>query len=320
MSISDILSIDEVNTLLHEDGKKPQNPEQAAQDGVPLNFYDFISEYHKSVTKSRGFEVINQNVASELSDSLLTLLPKNISVDALEPEITTYEHSLKKTTQASTLSQFYINQARDLVLVRLEQSFLSTATNLLFSGQNAAPAPRPIGHVDVTLSKHLSTLLCGALKKAWQTVMIFHFDFVKTAPKTRLPSAINPSDKVIILPYALTLEGTRTRVECYLPYRVLNAASHKLNQEKSQNSTDEQTLWANALKTNTYNAPINLSAEITETQIKLKDVIHLKPGDVITINNPSTGYLLAEGMKLCKVKCGVHDGLKVVEIMDRIEN
>ena len=83
-------------------------------------------------------------------------------------------------------------------------------------------------------------------------------------------------------------------------------------------NVNEQTEWANTLKKNINNANINISAEITETQIKLKDVMNLKVGDVISIDNPSIGNLLAEGMKVFKVKCGVHEGTKVVEIMERI--
>ena len=86
MSASDILSNDEMNTLLNESGSKSRDPELAAADGVPLNFNDFISEYHKSVTKSRGFQVVNLTFAAELRERLHRVLRKKVSVEVIEPE------------------------------------------------------------------------------------------------------------------------------------------------------------------------------------------------------------------------------------------
>lgn len=321
MSASDVLSSDEMDTLLNEKGSKNRDPDQAAADGVPHNFYDFISEYHKSITKSRGFQVVNMTFAAELRERFNRILRKKIMIEVIEPEASTFEQYLENNNDQSTLNLIQVSPSNTFMLIMLDQHLLYSCIEILFGGktERSNEIEREFGHVDLKLSKLLSHLVTDAIKNSFDTVLDINFEYIKTAKDHMMPNRINSTDKIIIMQYTVKIDDKSSRIDICFPHSVLNSASKLItNEDVNTLNVNEQAQWANSLKQNVNGANINISAEITETDIKLKDVMNLKVGDVISIDNPSIGYLLAEGVKVFKVKCGVHDGTKVVEIMERI--
>lgn len=323
MSARDILSDEEIDTLLNEEpGQKPA-PEQAVLDGVPLNFYDFISEYHKSITKSRGFKTINLMFTSELRDRLTSFLHKKIQVEATEPEVSTFEQYLKCNDTRAMLSLHKIKPSNTFMLIMLDQTLLSSAIELLFGGSvsYSADVNREFGHTDIKTSKILSDIICDAISQSWDRVLNFNFEFIKTSKEPMMPKIINSCEKIIISHYTIKIDDINAQLDICLPHNLINSVSDKLsNEERKVENPHSQEQWQADLKNNIYNANINLSAEITETKIKLKDVVNLKVGDIISIDNPNVGTLLAENMKLFKVRCCAKDGAKVAQIMDRIND
>lgn len=319
MSARDVLSTDEMNTLLHEDGRKPLDPDQAARDGMPLHFYDFISEYHKSLTKSRSFQIINLTFAAELKERLFKILRKKIPVEVIEPEVSTFEQYLNNNTEQSVLNLMKIPNSNDFALILLDRYLLFSCTEILFGGKpiDSAKLLRDFSHVDLRLSQLFCEHISESLQLAWENSLNLDLQHVKSSKELILPNRLNRNEKIIIMQYRIKIDEITSRLDICIPHTLISDAV--ANEKIINNSDDdEHTEWTQALKQNLYNANINISAEITEAQISLKDVANLSVGDVIAIDNPSQGFLLAEGEKIFKVKCGVHDGTKVVEVIERI--
>lgn len=321
MSTHELLSKDEMHTLLHEPSGQPAGRHHAADDGVRPHFYDFISEYHKSITKSRGFELINLNFASELREQLHRTLRVKPLIDIIEPEIATFEQYLQNNHEPSLLNMLRVDETDTYLLMMLDKQLLFSGIEILFGStpSQSASLNREFAHVDFRIAKLFCQRITEALQHAWESILNLQLELVKTTKEHLIPNNIKRSEKIIILQYRITIDTISSRLDICLPHSLVNGVSDQLNHDDiSKKPTEEDSDWAHTLRNNLHNANINLSAEITETDILLKDVLALKVGDVISIDNPSVGYLLAEGEKIFRVNCGVQDGTKVVEVIERI--
>src|SRR5690606_26601101 len=83
---------------------------------------------------------------------------------------------------------------------------------------------------------------------------------------------------------------------------------------------DQDERWGNALREDMLGVSVPLSATIARRQLKLRDILHMAPGDVIPVELPDDVILRANGVPTFKVKLGAHKGnlaLQVLEPMQR---
>ncbi|MNH13266.1 Flagellar motor switch protein FliM [compost metagenome] len=62
-----------------------------------------------------------------------------------------------------------------------------------------------------------------------------------------------------------------------------------------------------------------LSATVARRQLKLRDILHMQPGDVIPVELPDELILRANGVPSFKAKLGSHKGTLALQIIDPIE-
>ena len=62
-----------------------------------------------------------------------------------------------------------------------------------------------------------------------------------------------------------------------------------------------------------------LSATVARRQLKLRDILHMQPGDVIPVELPDHMVLCANGVPSFKVKLGAHKGNLALQVIDPIE-
>lgn len=321
MSARDILTEEELNTLLNEELGAIPVPERAVQDGVPLNFYDFISEYHKSITKTKGFMHRHASFITHLKNKLNKLTNQHWHMVPHEVEVTTCEQYLKNA-QPGHLNVVKLNTANRLVLCAFDRTLINGAVESLFGGDaaNIQPGDHSSGIINTMLNEKLTQAISESLQHTWQPILDFDFTRLDSQDDAILSKLHNSDNKIIVCHYQCQFQQTNVRFDVCLPHCLITSVSDQLNQdEQATNHSDSLDEWRDALTHNVNNANISLSAEIAETQIKLAQALKLQVGDVITVDNPHLGYLLAEGMKLYKMKCASRDGTKVVELLEPIQ-
>ena len=62
-----------------------------------------------------------------------------------------------------------------------------------------------------------------------------------------------------------------------------------------------------------------LSATVARRQLKLRDILHMQPGDVIPVELPDNVIMRANGVPTFKVKLGAHKGNLALQVLDPIE-
>ena len=87
----------------------------------------------------------------------------------------------------------------------------------------------------------------------------------------------------------------------------------QLGQQKRERDAAEDTRWQHSLRGRVIDAVVNVASHVGRTQMTLKDVAELAPGDVIMITNPQRGTVHAQRVPVLEGRFGVHDGRYAVE-------
>ncbi|NDM57121.1 FliM/FliN family flagellar motor switch protein, partial [Klebsiella pneumoniae] len=64
---------------------------------------------------------------------------------------------------------------------------------------------------------------------------------------------------------------------------------------------------------------VPLGATVVRRQLKLRDILHMQPGDVIPVEMPEHMVMRANGVPAFKVKLGAHKGNLALQILEAVE-
>jgi flagellar motor switch protein FliM len=105
-----------------------------------------------------------------------------------------------------------------------------------------------------------------------------------------------------------------------MPYSMIEQIREMLDAGFQSDVDDQDERWVKSLREDIMDVSVPLSATVAKRQLKLRDILHMQPGDVIPVDIPENVILCASGVPAFKVKLGAHKGnlaLQVLEPIDR---
>jgi len=82
---------------------------------------------------------------------------------------------------------------------------------------------------------------------------------------------------------------------------------------------DQDERWIKALREDILDVSVPVGATVVRRQLRLRDILHMQPGDVIPVDMPEYMIMRANGVPAFKVKLGAHKGNLSLQILDPID-
>ena len=82
---------------------------------------------------------------------------------------------------------------------------------------------------------------------------------------------------------------------------------------------DQDERWIKALREDILDVNVPLGATLARRELKLRDILHMQPGDVIPVELPEQMIMRANGVPAFKVKLGAHKGNLALQILEPVE-
>jgi flagellar motor switch protein FliM len=168
----------------------------------------------------------------------------------------------------------------------------------------------------------LSALTWEDLENAWATVEKIGCSFVRTEVNPQFVGIVPPTDVVIASTFDVELENANGTITIVIPYSTIEPIKQKLSSgfQIESDQTDKK-LWTKIIKDQLLVTDCNLKVNLGETEIQLKDLMNLQIGDVIPLDQDSTGEfnVQVEGVNKFKGYYGIHHGTVAVQVTRTIE-
>ncbi len=168
--------------------------------------------------------------------------------------------------------------------------------------------------------QNLMDLAFHDLVKAWAPVMDVEFEFINREVNPQFANIVSPTEVVVVSKIHIELEGGGGDMHITVPYSMLEPIREILDAGVQSDRTDLDDRWVVALRDEVRNADVELTSRLTETTISLRDVMKMKPGDIIPIEMPDKVTLRAEDIPVFRGQLGVsHDqvAIKIIEPVER---
>ncbi len=319
--MSDLLSQDEIDALLHGVDDGEVEVEDGVEDGEGRS-YDFTGEDRIVRGRMPTLEMINERFARYLRISLFQMLRRSceVSVGGIQTlKFNEYTHTLFVPTSLNIMK---MPPLRGTALFVIEPTLVFILVDNFFGGEGKFHAKiegREFTPTERRVIHMFMTLCFEDLVKAWEPVLPVDFQYQSREVNPQFANIVSPSEVVIISQIHIELDGGGGNIHVTMPYSMLEPIRELLDAGIQSDRSDVDTRWAEALQNEVRTVPIDLTATLARTKMSLRDVMYLKKGDIIPIERPDLATVWSEGLALFKGSYGIHNNQMAVKIEERYE-
>lgn len=321
MSVNDLLSQDEIDALLH--GVSSDEIETHDDtDNEEARAYDFSSQDRIVRGRMPTLEMINERYARLFRISLFNLLRRSaeIAVGGVQMlKFSEYVHSLFVPTNLNLVK---VHPLRGTALFVLDPKLVFTLVDNYFGGDGRYHTKiegREFTPTEMRVIQLIMDRVFVDLKEAWAPVYDIDFEFTHSEVNPQFANIVTPTEVVVVTVFHVELEGGGGDFHVTMPYSMLEPIREILDAgvQSDVDETDER--WICALRDEIEQAEVDLTCRLAETRLNLRDIKHLKVGDIIPIEMPKYSTICAAGVPVLRGSFGVSRGNNAVKVVEQVK-
>jgi flagellar motor switch protein FliM len=315
-STQDLLSQDEIDALLHgvDSGEVDIAPPPAPGEA---RGYDFASQDRIIRGRMPTLEMINERFARLFRIGLFNMMRRTPELTVLGMELqkfNEYTHSLYVPT---SLSLVRIKPLRGTALFVFEPKLVFAVVDNFFGGDGRYATKiegREFTPTELRVIQLLIRQAFADLKEAWSPVLPLDFEYIQSEVNPHFANIVAPSEIVVVSKFRIELDGGGGDLHVTMPYSMIEPIREQLDAGVQSDRADKDERWSVALREQIKDAEVELESELARTTITLRELMSLKPGDVLPINLPKNIDLCVDGLPLFRGSFGLNNGHNAVRI------
>ena len=324
MAVHDILSQDEVDALLNGMcGDEIDTEVAPAEDDDSTRNYDFGNEDRIIRGRMPTLEMINERFGRYLRISLFNMLRRSAEISVSSVQVMKFSEYIHTLFVPTSLNIIHMHPLRGSALIVFEPKLVFSILDNYFGGEGRFQARiegREFTATELRVINMVLNLCFKDLSEAWSPVMDMEFEFVNHEVNPQFANVVSPSEVVVISSFHIEIEGGGGDIHITLPYSMIEPIRELLDTGIQSDSSADDGRWKKSMREEVLLAEVKLSAEFTNIEMNLKNILALKAGDILPIDMPKTVITKAEGVPMFKSTFGEYKGKTALKIHEIIEH
>ncbi|MCD5993013.1 flagellar motor switch protein FliM [Pseudomonas sp. CDFA 602] len=319
MAVQDLLSQDEIDALLHGVDDGMVQTEAAGEPGS-VKSYDLTSQDRIVRGRMPTLEMINERFARYTRISMFNLLRRSADVAVGGVQVMKFGEYVHSLYVPTSLNLAKIKPLRGTALFILDAKLVFKLVDNFFGGdgRHAKIEGREFTPTELRVVRMVLDQAFIDLKEAWQAIMEVNFEYINSEVNPAMANIVGPSEAVVISTFHIELDGGGGDLHVTMPYSMIEPIREMLDAGFQSDLDDQDERWVNALKEDVLDVNVPLSTTIAQRQLPLRDILHMRPGDVIPIELADSLVMRANGVPSFKVKLGSHKGKMALQVIEPI--
>lgn len=329
--MNQVLSQSEVDALLAavSDGDvassespkaETQSTGSAKADDRKIVSYDLTSQDRIIRGRLPQLEVIYEKFMRAFRVSLSSALRKIASITLTGTEFLKFGEFINTLPMPTCMSVLRFGNLRGSALFVIESKLAYALVDSFFGG-----ADRPYTKIDgkdftpieLQIVQKVVGLAINDMEAAWASIEKIGCSFVRTEVNPQFVGIVPPTDVVIASTFDVELENASGTISIVIPYATIEPIKQKLSTgfQVESDQTDKR-LWTSIIQEQLLETDMEIKVNLGETEIKLRDLMTLKVGDVIPLDQDASGEfdVEVENVKKFKGYYGIHHGTVAVQV------
>lgn len=296
----------------------------AASDKVIVT-YDLTSQDRIIRGRLPQLEVIYEKFMRSFRVSLSASLRKIASLTLASTDFLKFGEFINTLPMPTCMSVLRFATLRGSALLVIESKLAYALVDSFFGGADRPYTKiegKEFTQIELQIVRKVVDLAIDDLEAAWASVEKIGCSFVRTEVNPQFVGIVPPTDVVIASTFDVELENANGTITIVIPYATIEPIKQKLSSgfQVESDQTDKK-LWTTIIQDQLMETEMNVQVNLGETEIKLKELMNLKVGDVIPLDQDASGEfdIQVEEVKKFKGYYGIHHGTVAVQVTKVIE-
>ena len=322
MAVSDLLSQDEIDALLHGVDDVEEEDSEGQEASADALDYDFSSQDRIVRGRMPTLEIVNERFARHMRVSLFNMMRRTaeVSINGVQMiKIGEYVHTLFVPTR---LNMVRFRPLKGTALITMEARLVFILVDNFFGGDGRYHAKiegREFTPTERRIIQMLLKLVFEDYKEAWAPVMDVGFEYLDSEVNPAMANIVSPTEVIVISSFHIELDGGGGDFHIALPYSMLEPIRELLDAGVQSDKEDTDMRWSKALRDEIMDVPVEMIAKLAETEMSLREVMDLQEGDVIPLEVPDDLTVLIEDLPTFHAKMGRSRDNVALKISDKIK-
>jgi flagellar motor switch protein FliM len=319
--LANILSQEEVDALLRGiAGGDVDTIADVVAEPSGLMLYDLTSQDRIIGGRMPTFEMMNEKFARLFRTTLSGLLRKVINISTTHTDMVKFAEFLKILPVPTSLHLFKMEPLRGTALIVVESKIIFMLVDLVFGGSGKESFKiegREFTAIENSIIKKVVMAALADLEKIWHPLGNIRTSYLRSEVNPQFAHVVSPADVVIVANFEVEVEYSSGIISICLPYAMLEPIRERLQAGFQSEQMEVDKIWCERFKKGLIDSSVELSVELGATMLPMRDVLHMKKGDVIPLDQFITEplSLAVEGVPKFSCHPGTYKGNQAVRII-----
>ncbi len=288
--MTEVLSQDEIDQLLTaiSSGEVAAEEVSAPADQRKIKIYDFKRPDKFSKDQIRTVSIMHETFARLTTTALSAQLRSLASVHVASVDQLTYEEFIRSIPNPTTLAIINMDPLKGSAILEVDPAITFSIIDRLFGGQGeGSKFTRELSDIEASVIEGIIVRILGNLRESWATVIDLRPRLGQIETNPQFAQIIPPNEMVVLVTLETKVGEVEGMMNFCIPYLTIEPIISKLSAQYMYSSVRRGTTTENLniLRDRLAGIEITLAAEVGSINLTMRDVLALRAGDVIRLQN-----------------------------------
>jgi flagellar motor switch protein FliM len=292
-----------------------------AADGTPRP-YDLVAQDRIVRGRMPVLDRLNERWVNEFQRRLGDVIRTPIEVTLQEVQLTPYGNWLAALPVPTSFNLYTVKPWPRNALVAVEGGLLFTLVNAYYGGTRPPPsaARETLTQTEQRLNKIVIDLLTDLFRRALSPVATLDFQHAQSETNPNFVNMATPSETVVVTRVVVSLKEAGGSIALILPLSSFDPVRDKLAEGLKAVSAETRQRWYQGLKAQLEHTHLDLTSVFLEMEVSMRELLQMKPGDILPIEMPKTALLRSGSRPLLRGKFGLSRGYNAVSVLEAVKS
>ena len=312
----DFLSQEEVDALLKGvTGEEDAPATEESTEGVKS--YELGRQERIVRGRMPTMELINERFARYFRIGLFNYMHRSTEISVGPIRVQKYSEFVRNLVVPTNLNLVQVKPLRGTGLVVFDPSLVFLVVDNMFGGDgrfHTRVEGRDFTPTEQRIIQGMLNVVFAEYERAWKPVFEVKFEYVRSEMNTQFANIATPSEIVVAITFTIELSGNSAEMHLCLPYSMVEPIRDVLYSTMHSEQAASDKRWTSLLTQQLQQAEVEIVATLGDANITLRDILHLKAGDVIPLNLAEKIKAAVDGIPVMECTYGVRNGMYALRI------
>ena len=328
MSDNDMLVQDEIDALLHSvSGDEDKPSDQNKQNERRIRAFDPSAQHRIIRDRLHALDIINARFARLFRIGLFNLIRRTPDITLSSVDYNSFSSFSRNVPVPANINVVSMKPLRGSALVMFPPNLVFMVVDSLFGGDGrflTRSEGRDFTNTEQRIITRLVSLATDAYQEAWQSIFPLEITYLRSEMQARFANITNsPNEIVVNTTFNLEVGNLVSNFQICIPYAMIEPIKDILGNPRAESENREDEDWQQRMAGEIRQSQVELVADFVDIEARIRDVVALKPGDILPFELPQEITAHVDNVPVLKAGFGSHRGhhaLRVSNILDHSMN